>query len=132
MNRNITGENVLAGRFYLEMTQAELSIALGIVGITTVNRWENGHSVPSGAWAKHIDAYFTKRINKGWRHKTRTYRFRRLLEVRYLAARMCRKVRIRPSDTTAELSSLCRALHTERRERSRKKHMKKGGKRGTK
>ena len=46
MDDNKTGARIRELRLKLDMTQEEFAHALGIT-VSTVNRWENGHSEPS-------------------------------------------------------------------------------------
>ena len=46
MEDNKTGARIRELRLKLDMTQEEFAHALGIT-VSTVNRWENGHSEPS-------------------------------------------------------------------------------------
>jgi len=46
MEDNKTGTRIRELRLKLDMTQEEFAHALGIT-VSTVNRWENGHSEPS-------------------------------------------------------------------------------------
>ena len=46
MEDNQTGARIRELRLKLDMTQEEFAHALGIT-VSTVNRWENGHSEPS-------------------------------------------------------------------------------------
>ena len=46
MDDNKTGMRIRELRLKLDMTQEEFAHALGIT-VSTVNRWENGHSEPS-------------------------------------------------------------------------------------
>jgi len=110
MSDQLTGDDVLAGRYHLEKTQAELSVDLDMVGITTINRWENGHAAPSGAWSKIVSEYFVKKVGKDWKKTVRTPRFKVLLEVRALASEQGRRVKVSPTDDIKTLKELRRSL----------------------
>ncbi len=46
MEQTTTGQHIRKLRLKLQMTQEEFAHSLGIT-VSTVNRWENGHSEPS-------------------------------------------------------------------------------------
>ena len=46
-------EELTALRNALKMTQSEFAFALG-TGVTTISRWENGHTSPSRAYIKQL------------------------------------------------------------------------------
>jgi len=46
-------EELIAIRNAIEMTQHQFAVTLGTT-VTTVSRWENGHTKPSPAYTKEI------------------------------------------------------------------------------
>jgi len=97
-------EQIKAARIYLGLTQAELSSELKGAGITTINRWENGHSTPTGAWRVLLEDFFVQRIGRNWRSiSTRSKRYRVEQRLREMAGEQGINLRISPSDTVEML-----------------------------
>jgi len=100
----ISAGQIKAARLFLGMTQSELAVGLKGAGITTINRWENGHSTPTGAWRVLLDNFFVQRIGENWRHTaTTSKRYRTEMRLRSLAAKKRVNVRVTPSDTVEML-----------------------------
>jgi DNA-binding transcriptional regulator YiaG len=100
MGEPITAEHIHSARIYLSMTQGELAVELKGVGITTINRWENGHSAPTGAWRVLLENYFVQHIGKDWRQKAiKSKRYVVEKKLRELAKKKGINVRAAPSDT---------------------------------
>lgn len=93
--KTITGEHILAARLFLELENCELARDVGI-GVSTISRWENGHTSPNHFYAQAMDGYFRDRIGKDWKtHVVKTDRFKAERKYRALAekkgVRVCTK-----------------------------------------
>jgi len=104
MNKGLTGDDVLAVRVYLKLTQVQLSVAVGMVGVTTINRWENGHTSPSPAWATLVETYFVSELGKNWRTKVRTPRFELFKKLKTYIDKNDLRLQLNPASTVAELA----------------------------
>lgn len=101
----ISADEIRAARIHLGMTQGELAVALEGVGIATINRWENDHSSPTGAWRVLLEKYFVRRVGKDWRSEAvKSTRYLAEVKLRELAEKKGCRVRIAPSDTVRMLN----------------------------
>lgn len=83
-DEQITADDILAIRVHLSLTQMQLAQTLGIKGgITTINRWEHGHSRISTAWCRLIETHMAKLVGEDWRAIVRSSpRYTRFMDLR--------------------------------------------------
>ena len=107
----VSGDDILAARIYLEMTQDSLSEALNFVGSTSVSRWENRHVSPSNANCRFLNEYFSKRIGADWKKTVqKDKRVRAMLRLRDLGKQNNQRILMHPHDSLEHIEEMCRGI----------------------